>query len=171
MFGSKSDPDTLENIMRRADSALYTAKNKGIFNLDYLQRTFKLINLFSYASMNQKKEGKMTSQKVYQNSSDWRNSKRLDCEVPVDIFFKGKLYRGTSVNISETGIFIKSIPLDDFKIFDKLTITFQRPDLKPVKEVGRVARKTNEGIGILYLGENHPKASWLRPNIEDLFIS
>ncbi len=113
----------------------------------------------------------MTSQKVYQNSSDWRNSKRLDCEVPVDIFFKGKLYRGTSVNISETGIFIKSIPLDDFKIFDKLTITFQRPDLKPVKEVGRVARKTNEGIGILYLGENHPKASWLRPNIEDLFIS
>ena len=113
----------------------------------------------------------MTSPKVYQNSSNWRNSQRLDCEVPVDILFKGKLYRGVSVNISETGIFIKSIPLEDFKIFDKLTITFQKPDLKPVKAIGRVARKTNEGIGILYLGENQPKGNWLKPNIKDLFTS
>jgi hypothetical protein len=113
----------------------------------------------------------VTSQKGYQNPDNWRNSPRLDYEVPVDILFKGKLYTGISVNISETGIFIKSIPLDDFKIFDKLTITFQTPNLKPVKEIGRVARKTTEGIGILFLGENHPKGSWLRPNIENLFIS
>lgn len=108
---------------------------------------------------------------TYQKSYDWRNSPRFDYGLPVDILFKRKLYKGISINISETGIFIKSIPLDDFKIFDKLTITFQRPDLKPVKEIGRVARKTNEGIGILFLGENHPKANWLRPNIEVLFTS
>jgi len=113
----------------------------------------------------------MTSQKAYQDLYDWRNSPRLDGEVPVDILFKGKLYKGISVNISDTGIFIKSIPLDDFKIFDKLTITFQKPDLKPVKEIGRVARKTNKGIGILFLGENHPKANWRRPNIEVLLNS
>lgn len=113
----------------------------------------------------------MTSPKIYQDLFNSRNSSRLDCEVPVDILFKGKLYKGISVNISETGLFIKSIPLDDFKIFDKLTITFQKPDLKPVKEIGRVARKTKEGIGILYLGENHPKANWPRPNIEVFFES
>ena len=113
----------------------------------------------------------MTSQKSYQNPSNWRNAPRYDYGAPVDILFKGKLYKGMSINVSQTGIFIKSIPLDDFKIFDKLTITFQKPDLKPVKEIGRVARKTNEGIGILFLGENHPKADVLRPNIEVLFSS
>lgn len=102
---------------------------------------------------------------------DWRNSPRFDCKEPVDILFKEKLYKGIIVNISETGIFITSIPLNDFNIFDKVTISFQKHDLKPVKEIGRVARKTNKGIGILYIGDDHPKENWYRLNIEPLFAS
>jgi len=111
----------------------------------------------------------MDAGSTYIKNSDRRIAPRIDYKGPVDIVFDGKLYKGVTVNISETGILIKSIPLDDFNIFDKLIITFQGPDLEPVKQIGRVARKTDHGLGILYLDENSTNADWQRPQIEVFF--
>lgn len=86
-----------------------------------------------------------------------RNSPRVDYKSPVDLILNGRLYKEVSVNINETGVFIKSNRLEDYKLFDKLLLSFQTEDLKPVKRMGRIVRKTNEGIGVVYLDNDYPR--------------
>lgn len=88
-------------------------------------------------------------------SDEWRHSPRFDYESPVDLVLNGRLHKEMTSDISDTGIFLKSRHPEKYNVHDKLIIAFQGPDSKPVKHIGRVARKTDEGIGVLYVGENH----------------
>ena len=86
-------------------------------------------------------------------SKERRNSPRVKYTEPVDLFLNGRLYKETSSNVSDSGIFVKCSRPDVYQVHDKLTLTFIAPGSKPVKRVGWVVRKAHKGIGVAYIGE------------------
>ncbi len=105
-----------------------------------------------------------------------RHSPRISFKSTVDLVSKGQLYKEMSENISDTGIFLKSKHLYNYTIFDKIILSFQRPDSLPAKYTGTVVRITKDGIGVLY-SPSSPQSAYrpseyrYRPRIDNLFRS
>ncbi len=103
------------------------------------------------------------------NMNNRRNAPRTKYKGMVDLVMGRRLYKEPSDNISSTGIFINSSSPEKYAIFDKLTLTFQLPDASPVKRVGQIVRKNNNGIGVTYLDIEPPREYHVKPNIQTLF--
>lgn len=113
----------------------------------------------------------MTVKVAYLAQDDRRTSLRTPYYGIIDVVIKGSLYKEEAVNISDAGVFFRSGHPENYHVFDDLTLSFQLPDLSPVKHSGTVVRVTDSGIAVLYNGIECPDDHWLCPQIAPLFES
>jgi len=113
----------------------------------------------------------MNRKNIYTDPGGRRNSPRTIFKNTVEVVLQGRLFKEISENVSETGIFLKSKHPEKYTIFEDLTLSFQLADSRPAKYYGTVVRKTDDGIGVLFSGINHPSAYRFSPNIDTLFRS
>ncbi|WDP92793.1 MAG: PilZ domain-containing protein [Desulfobacter sp.] len=111
----------------------------------------------------------MAIENAYLPPEERRNAPRTPCHCIVDVVVDGRLYKEQAVDISDTGIFLKSKCRENYHVFDEIALSFQLPGQNPVKHSGIVARITEEGIGVLFTGIDYPDVNRLAPQIEALF--
>lgn len=95
---------------------------------------------------------------VERNQTDSVNSvrrkhDRKDCLVNIDYMVKDRFYKGLSLNLSATGVFIESSKshLPAFSTDDPVILSFEHPVSKqPVKIDGAIARVDDAGIGVSF---------------------
>lgn len=85
------------------------------------------------------------------NSMDKRKQARKSIQAFVDFVKEGKLFKETSRDISQSGIFLNSAASSRYNVGDFLTLAFQTANSKPQKHDGTVVRKTDDGIGINFI--------------------
>lgn len=84
---------------------------------------------------------------------DNRAYPRKEYKLPVSLAHKGRLRSGTSLNLSYSGIFIRTSDTAYYNENDLLTLTFVTSNDFPLILKGKIARKDETGIGVRFL--NH----------------
>jgi hypothetical protein len=89
-----------------------------------------------------------------------RKYDRQDYLIDIDYTVKDRLYKGLSINLSASGIFIESPKsiLPKFSLDDQVMLSFHHPGKKEhVKITGRISRIDEKGIGVMF---NQPIVDW-----------
>ncbi len=79
-----------------------------------------------------------------------RQSQRRTLKTIVDFVIQGKLFKEPSKDLSDTGMFIVAKKPVRYHTNEPVTLTFQIPEGDHYKHRGRIVRKTNRGIGVLF---------------------
>jgi hypothetical protein len=82
-----------------------------------------------------------------------RKSDRKDLLINIAYTIKDRLYKGSSVNLSDNGVFIE-FPKNnspEFSLGDNVTLSFYHPFREEqMKITGRIARIEKKGIGVMF---------------------
>ncbi len=90
-----------------------------------------------------------SAQKILVNGkTERRQSQRQKLKTIVDFVIQGKLFKETSKNLSNTGMFIVARKPGRYDINEPMTLTFQISEGQHNKHRGRIVRKTSRGIGV-----------------------
>lgn len=88
-----------------------------------------------------------------------RKHPRKDFETFVEFIKEGTLFKGTSTDLSYSGIFLQSKTPEQYNLYESIVLSFQTSKGRPQKRHGQIVRIETNGIGIRFLKkeekENH----------------
>lgn len=85
-----------------------------------------------------------------------RESPRKSLKTRVKLVLGGKERVEESRNISLTGLFLKSNQPDSYAINDPVAVSFKDESGAPETHNGKIVRKSNEGIAVMYWRDKEP---------------
>lgn len=80
-----------------------------------------------------------------------RQSSRTEFQGFVDFINKGTLYKEQALDLSYSGIFIKSRTPEKYKKNESIVLTFQTDEAGPQRRNGRIVRISRTGIGVNFV--------------------
>nr|WP_320193061.1 PilZ domain-containing protein [uncultured Desulfobacter sp.] len=80
-----------------------------------------------------------------------RKCPRTEFQGFVDFINKGSLYKEQALDLSYSGIFIKSKTPEKYKKNDSIVVTFQTDESGPQRRNGRIVRISHTGIGVKFV--------------------
>lgn len=88
---------------------------------------------------------------IQKKTGDKRGYPRKKINAVVDFVINGKLFKENAVDYSRSGIFLKSFHPASYAPDDLLTLTFQTINGKPHKHMGKIVRKSSQGVGVQFV--------------------
>ena len=85
-----------------------------------------------------------------------RESPRKSLKTRVKLVVGGRERVEESKNISLTGLFLKSNQPEKYDINDSVEVSFTDESGTPTSHNGKIIRKTNDGVGVMYWRDKEP---------------
>jgi len=114
---------------------------------DKIPNTIKLELLLLRETPDKKKDHTF----IKSTSKERRKHTREFFNCPLLFVYEGKYFKGTSRDLSHSGIYVESFDADQFKINDFISLALHTSNNDYQKHEGRIVRKDNEGFGIQFL--------------------